>query len=427
MQSLGLYEEAISDADSALTILQTYPPSEDTTEALAKAYHRKAQALIISGQLVAGLKTYKHGIGACPSSTTLAAAARLALDKAPPSWYATFWGTRVDAAQQPHPLSARDGKLLKLVPSQHRMNVDELREVLRNFFQSPIWLEVARDLVWTLWTEQRGPGRSEVAFFRAAAYLHVGNAEQALRDATVAVTYGPKDSNGAPTWAGPLVILSEAHESKGENLPALIHAARAAEIDPDRNDATEAMERLLRRVPEHYAEAIRSGGVARLNAVLAAEKERDLPPFMRPKPKYYYYYEWMRKRIEARHPELPEPIMDKLLTLDANELDLIMQYPAAIDGTVAALQGVLQDKGEEALATWTVPLLTWEKKQELEIEAKLRIEGPMGQPKLLESGSGAPGKDDLSGAESESLGDEDEIKQEDGGQINKGPQLFGLD
>jgi hypothetical protein len=32
--------------------------------------------------------------------------------------------------------------------------------------------------------------------------------------------------------------------------------------------------------------------------------ERDLPPFLKPKPKYYYYYEWMRKRIEARHPQL---------------------------------------------------------------------------------------------------------------------------
>lgn len=31
----------------------------------------------------------------------------------------------------------------------------------------------------------------------------------------------------------------------------------------------------------------------------------------------------------AQYPALPEPVMDKLLTLDANELDLVLQYPQA--------------------------------------------------------------------------------------------------
>jgi hypothetical protein len=104
------------------------------------------------------------------------------------------------------------------------------------------------------------------------------------------------------------------------------------------------------------------------------EKERDLPPFLNPKPKYYYYYEWMRRRIEARHPHLPAPVMDKLLTMDANELDLLLQYPAAIDGTVHALENVLESRGEEGLATWTVPLLSWEQKKELDEQQQLLLE-----------------------------------------------------
>lgn len=30
-----------------------------------------------------------------------------------------------------------------------------------------------------------------------------------------------------------------------------------------------------------------------------------------------------------QYPELPEPVMDKLLALEANELDMVLQYPQA--------------------------------------------------------------------------------------------------
>ena len=390
--NVGLHEEALVDADAALTLLLLNAPS-DNTHALSNIYHRKAQAQSSLGQVVPALKTYKAGLAACPGAAGLAAGARLALDDAPATWFAAYWAKMVDAAQQPHPLSAREGKLLKLVPMQHRLNESELRPLLTDFLlHSCARLEDARDTVWSMWKEGRSPGRGEVAFFRAAAYLQSENAEQAQRDSRVAITYSKaKDSKGNPTWAAPFLVQSSALEKQGDNVSALIHAARAAELDPDWTDATEAVERLVRRVPEHYAEAVQSGGVSRLHAVLDAEKERNLPPFMKPKPKYYYYYEWMRRRIEARHQNLPESVMDKLLTLDATELDLLMQYPAAIDGTVAALEGVLMESGEEALATWTVPLLSWEKKQELEEQQQQQqqlLEGS-GQSKnlLLEASS----------------------------------------
>jgi len=58
--------------------------------------------------------------------------------------------------------------------------------------------------------------------------------------------------------------------------------------------------------------------------------------------------------------------MDKLLTVDATELDLLLQYPAAIDSTVEQLESVLQENGTGYLETYEVPLLTWDQVKQLE-------------------------------------------------------------
>ena len=49
---------------------------------------------------------------------------------------------------------------------------------------------------------------------------------------------------------------------------------------------------------------------------------------------YYYYYRYMRKRINEMHPQLPDAVMDKLLTYDAEELDTLLKYPSAAQGQV---------------------------------------------------------------------------------------------
>jgi tetratricopeptide (TPR) repeat protein len=429
----GLFEQAVSDADTAVQLLHALGsvieenPSDtfiNFNEALSKAYHRKAQAQIASGHIIPALRTYKEGLAACSGARGLAAATRLALDEAPATWFAAYWAKLVDAAQQPHRLSSRDGKLLKLVPKQNRCSRSELHNMVNAFLLTDTWwLEEAKSLVWNAWTEGRTPGRAEIAFFRAAAYLQINNTEQAQRDSLVALSYGPKDSpTGTSTWAAALLLYSSTLELKGENVPALLHAARAAEIEESAPPlAINAVDRLLRRVPEHYADAIRSGGVERLNTVLKMEKERDMPPFLKPKPKYYYYYEWMRKRIEARHPQLPSPVMDKLLTMDANELDLLLQYPAAIDGTVRALERVLENKGEEGLATWTVPLLSWEEKKEFEqIEQKqqLLLEQGVGGKNGFDSGLKMMDTDDKvrsAGNSVKSISEEEEEEGEENG------------
>ena len=144
------------------------------------------------------------------------------------------------------------------------------------------------------------------------------------------------------------------------------------------------MQASLHALPAHACSARpQAGGAAGLAAHLAGEREAARPEFLRRRPKYYYYYEWMRKRIaeqvgggswagqrgragagvvggvpaalpslpssivfivtrlvtpgpcpRPQYPALPEPVADKLLGLEANELDLVLQYPAATRATV---------------------------------------------------------------------------------------------
>ncbi len=75
-----------------------------------------------------------------------------------------------------------------------------------------------------------------------------------------------------------------------------------------------------------------------LSRQLAVEKEEAKPEFLKKRPKYYYYYRWMKERITEHCQELPAPVMDKLLTMDAGELDLLLQHETAIKSKVPSLQ-----------------------------------------------------------------------------------------
>ena len=73
-----------------------------------------------------------------------------------------------------------------------------------------------------------------------------------------------------------------------------------------------------------------AGGSAALEALLAREAEEARPEFLRQREKYHYYYEWMRGRLAQHCPGLPEPVVKKALGVDADELNMILDYPAAI-------------------------------------------------------------------------------------------------
>ena len=72
--------------------------------------------------------------------------------------------------------------------------------------------------------------------------------------------------------------------------------------------------------------------------------------------------------------------MDKLLTLDATELDLLLQYPQAIDTTVKDLEAVLEKEGPEVLESYQVPLLSWDTLQK--IKSQESLEAPSTTPAI---------------------------------------------
>eukprot|EP00887_Chlorella_sp_A99_P005594 scaffold1.g5594.t1 len=426
---LGDAERALADADAALQLLLVERAQEAPARLLARAFHRRAEALAAAGRLLDALRAYRQGLAACGGSAELAAALRVLAERLPPAWLARFWGGVVEAAQAPNPLSSRDGRLIKPVPPELRLPPQQLELRLEAaLLRGPVRAGDARDLLCAAWAAGRRPGRAEAALLRGAAYLEAGDAAQAAKDARVALVYCPRlpggdgggGGGGAPAWPAAHALQSAALEAQASNTPAAIAAAKACEMDPECWRYAEALERLSRRIPEAHAAALAAGGAAGLEALLAHEAEEATPEFLRQRPKYYYYNQWMRKRIggqarggghagagggaawrgrgggearreaaappckptalartcaprlaprSAQFPELPEPVVEKLLDMEAGELDLILQYPRATQQTVWGLLGVYEDKGPEFLRSYKVPLLSWEEVKELQAEA----------------------------------------------------------
>jgi hypothetical protein len=65
---------------------------------------------------------------------------------------------------------------------------------------------------------------------------------------------------------------------------------------------------------------------------------------------YYYYQRFMAQRIHEHTPELPAPVMDKLLAMDAGDLDLMIKHPPALEGQVRASASAAAAAGG---GTWT--------------------------------------------------------------------------
>lgn len=79
------------------------------------------------------------------------------------------------------------------------------------------------------------------------------------------------------------------------------------------------------------------GGAKALQDLLAREKEEALPEFRRARPKYYYYYNWMRERVLEHCGQLPAPVLEKLIRVDATELDMLLTYPTGVKRQVHSL------------------------------------------------------------------------------------------
>ncbi|KAL3161267.1 hypothetical protein ABBQ38_009628 [Trebouxia sp. C0009 RCD-2024] len=222
-------------------------------------------------------------------------------------------------------------------------------------------------LLLTAWGSSKQPDKASLALMRGFAYIQAGRHEQALKDARVVLAYGSKGSGqqGVCVWPWAHSLHSAALEGLQDNVAAALAMQTAHELDPACADHEENLERLMRRVPLAVAGVLEAEGSLGLQHWLAEEEERKKPEFLKQRPKYYYYYEWMKQRIHATHPALPEPVMDKLLTMPANDLDLILQHKEGTTWKVDELMEVLEQGGPALLEGYPVQGLSWEQVKKL--------------------------------------------------------------
>jgi hypothetical protein len=149
-------------------------------------------------------------------------------------------------------------------------------------------------------------------------------------------------------------------------VAAAIERRRAMELCPDDASLAEAYRDAANRyLPDDLRDVATTSGADAAVDALDRARWAAAPEYIRPRPKYYHLFEWMRERVEATCPGLPEPVMDKLLAMDADELDLLLQYPRAIRGQAEEFAGVLRDAGAKALETYKTPTMTWEESKAL--------------------------------------------------------------
>ena len=293
----------------------------------------------------------------------------------------------ISEGESPNAVSPRDGKWLKPIrPESARMSKNAMAQTLADLVVGveSQWRDEFRDMFLfahqsptTLSAMRRG----FLSGIRAEIYDHAADHAQAVKDYRVAVSYFPE---WARAWSGYALAIERdftyndvtrveiaSKTERGGYSDALIVDApvasalwmkRALELDDSRDEYRREFERLSAKLSVELRDVLarECTGVEDALEWLDEDKWENAPEYVRPRPKYYYFYELMKKRINEHYPELPQPVMDKLLSLDAGELDLLLQYPRAIKGQTEEFLDVYRREGGEYLATYKTPTLTWD-------------------------------------------------------------------
>ena len=362
-----------------------------------------------------------------------ALAALVARDQVSIKFICEDYAQRIFDAETPNPLTfSRDGKGLTLIrPESARMSKKRVSSLLSEYSVGEEkrvrdeWLKFTSlchgfdSAAFQIFTksQRKSVARGFLSGIRARAYFRAGNVAQAAKDVKAA-TYMCKSVivfGGAFHYERALCcdrLLVEENITRTEiaqggeegigaendnlvvnsQVACALFAKRAVETEEallmkEKEDDEEAplssmrartiqryqsySDKMQSRLTDPVKAALRKGTTHALTFLDKDKWENEVPEYMRPKPKYFYYYEWMKDRIKEYYPELPQCVMDKLLALDGAELDLLLQHPQAIRGQTEEFLQVLDEKGEKYLETYKTPQLSWEEVQALRVaEAK---------------------------------------------------------
>lgn len=93
--------------------------------------------------------------------------------------YLQYWSACITRAQEPNPLSSRDGRHLKPVPKQWKLTQSELTQKLQEAMQQLHGVQLG--LLVTAWGSSKQPDKASLALMRGFAYVQAGRPEQALK------------------------------------------------------------------------------------------------------------------------------------------------------------------------------------------------------------------------------------------------------
>ena len=371
---LKRYEEAKQEIDNVLTNLQQ-GSAKASRESAARTYILNAVCLLSTGEVLDAIKVLRSSLRETVQSPgddvhkMHFPALCCAVGKLGREWMGAYYADRIEEAEKPATHSSRDGRALKMVPTSMRIQKDQLRRLLSMTLKDR--LAEGRSFLVRSWGLQQRLGRHVLAMFRGYAYLQAGLHDQALKDANMALAYSPGDGH----WARGHAVLGAALAANLEWQRSALHFRYAMELEADCQEFRSCFQESAGKLSMEEQQVLLTGGTKAYSKWLEEEKERNLPEFLRKRPKYYYYYEWMKKRIAEFYPVLPDPVLDKLLDLDADELDMLLQYPEAIRGQVTEFLDAYETKGAEFLATYRTPQLSWDEVKALQNKAALGIEG----------------------------------------------------
>ena len=328
-------------------------------ERRAKAFYREGSALAALGRFDEAVSAFRKGLCAKPRDPGLYKALVNISHHVKIDWLSGYFSDLIADAEKPNRFSSRDGKLLKRPIDRYQLDASELQARTRDVLLGRE--QEFRTYACQAWGSGMDPRRCILSVIRAYCYLSRAKGEeeeavaQSVKDADAAVAYMPKGGLGRAH-----AVRSAVLEHLGDYCGAVLDVAEARKLDAESEEYSGDFERLRGKLSEEQRGVLDEGGAEGLRQWLEDEKEKKLPEFMRKRPKYYYYYEWMKKRIHEHYPELPPPVVDKLLTTDADELDLLLQYPQAIKGQVEEYMEVLKEHGEEYLESYETPRLSWD-------------------------------------------------------------------